>query len=189
MVAKKDVFTNKSQIERAGLSEKVAEWLFDKRMTHKEICEKLKNEHGLELDGAAIMRFKKYILATTDQYLYKNEEYRELLAKKFLDTVENLCYLVDKIKEDIEKYPDNDQWKQRATFYNQLIPVVNMLLKRSGEIKPSQFVEKQEVNIVQINQAIQIELVRLIDEGQIPLEHCSEPIKEFYRKMKQRANY
>jgi len=178
----------KSKIEYYGLGEKITDWIFKDKLSGKEICDRLFKEDGIELSEGSISNFKKFVLATVPDFLEQNEQYKNNLAKKFLDTIENLIFALDEIKEKISQFQDPKQWKQHSTYIMELLQLLHLLLKRAGEIKPAQFIEKQEVNMIMINQTVQMEIVRLIDEGQIPLETCAEPVKEFYRKMKKNAN-
>lgn len=174
---------NKSRIEYAGLSEQVANWIFKEQLSYKDICEKLKIEHDIILTESSITNFKKMVLDQIPNFLEHNDAYREMLAKISLDTIENLMYALTKIKTRIEDFDDPKKWRQQSIFLNLLLSECQMLLKRAGEIKPSQFI-KQEITNIQSVQIMQFEVVRLIDEGQIPLEGCSEQIKELYKKAK-----
>jgi len=173
-------------IDRLGLGELVTKWIFEDRLTYQQVADKLKAEHDLEISKDAVKNYRKFIISSVPDFLNDEEEYRKKVAKTYLDTVENLAYLVSKLKEEIDKFPEKAEWRQRATFYNNLIPVVMMLVKRAGEIKPAQFIknENYQINMMQVNQVIQEQIVRLIDNGDIPLELCSEKVKQFYRKLK-----
>lgn len=180
----------KTKIEYAGLGEKVADMLFKEKLSYEQICERLKTEDGIDLTIGSISNFKKFVLESTSEFLSRDDVYRDKLAKKYLDTVENLVFALEEIKSKIELYRDPKKWKQQSIYLNLMLNELHMLLKRAGEIKPSQFIEKQEnVTNIQINMMVQMEIVRMIDTGQIPLEHCSDEIKQFYRKMKGNANF
>lgn len=176
-------------IEYAGLSEKVTDLIFKQNLTYKQIAEKLKLEDNLDISESALSYFKKYVIDSVPDFLQRNEKYRDSLAKKYLDTVENLVYALEKIKSKIDEFDEKKDWKAQSVYLSLLLGEMQMLLKRAGEIKPAQFVANQEINMVQINNYVQIELVRLIDEGKIPLEQCAPEIQSFYHKAKASANH
>lgn len=174
---------NTSRIVFAGLAEQVTDWLFKEKLPYKVIIEKLDKEHNIKICLATLTLFRKSVLKDTEEFLAQDKDYKEKLAKQYLDTVENLMYAMSQIKNKIELFEDPKKWKQQSTYLNLLLTELHLLLKRSGEIHPTQIIENQ-VNMIQINQMVQGEIVRLIDEGQISLETSSAGIKEFYRKMK-----
>lgn len=175
---------NQSKIEFYGIGEKVADMLFSRKLTHQEISDKLKAE-GHDISRVCITNFHRFIKDSAQEMVTKDPQYRERLAKKYLDTVENLIFALTEIKEKIAEFKTKKtKWKAHATYLGLLLNQLGMLLKRAGEIKPSTFIKEQKVSIIQINQAIQLQIVELIDSGDIPLEHCSEKVKEFYRKIK-----
>ena len=175
----------REELQKRGIGERVAEMLFNDRLSYQDIVNELKSTYGLEVSITTIKNYKNFIIDSVPTMLERDEQYRDKLAKIYLDSRENLVYIVNKIKEDIEKYPDEKQWKQRATFYATLVPIMNILAKRSGDIKPTQFIKQElTINNIQINQMVQEEITRLIDEGKINLNACGEEVKQFYRKIK-----
>ena len=161
----------------------MAEWLFKDNLSYKEIKERLKLEFDLEVSEVTIMNYKRLIIDSVPEFLEHDKEYREKLAKTYLDTVENLVFLLNEIYDKIKEFKDPSRWRQHSTYLNLALQECHMLLKRTGEIKPNQFI-KQEINMIQINQIVQTEIVRWIDDGLIPLETCADSIKEFYKKHK-----
>lgn len=175
----------REEVQKRGIGEKIAQMLFTDKLSCQTIVNKLKTDYDLEVSVCTMGNYKRFILDSVPGMLERDEEYRDKLAKIYLDSRENLVYLINKIKEDIEKYPDTKQWKQRATFYATLVPIMNILAKRSGDIKPPQFIKQElTINNIQINQMVQEEITRLIDSGKINLEACGEEVKQFYRKIK-----
>lgn len=177
-------------IDNKGLGEVVTGWLFKENLPYKEICKRLKEEYNLELSVMAIANYRKFVIENAKDMVQSKPEYYEKLAKVYLNSVENLVYALNNIKEKIDEFQDPTKWKQQSTYLMLLLNELHLLLKRSGEIKPSTIIKKQEniqtFNMLQINNIIQTEIARLIDEGQIPLEQCSDQIKQFYRKAKEK---
>lgn len=173
-----------SKIEFYDLGERILDMIFNKRMSYKEISEELGSE-GYDISQSSISVFKQKVVDDAKDFVMRTPEYREKLAKKYLDTVENLVELLIEIKSKIKQYSNNPkQWKAHLGYINAALTELHFILKRAGEIKPSQIIKHQQVNILQINRAVQNEIVRLIDEKDIPLEYCSPRIKELYGKVK-----
>lgn len=181
----------KTKIEYAGLGEKVTDMLFKEKLSYEKICERLKIEDGIDLTIGSISNFKKFVLATVPDFLSQNKEYKEKMAQKLLDTIDMAVFIAETLKRKIEHFDSNPRhWKQQISYINAYIDELHLLMKKFGEIKAATFIEKQEnVTNIQINMMVQMEIVRMIDTGQIPLEHCSDEIKQFYRKMKGNANF
>lgn len=177
----------KSKIAYYKLEEKVIDMLFKERLSYGDISKRLKTENNLDISLAALTVFKKNALKMASEFLANDEEYKKTIAKRLLDTTENLAYALDKIKDKIEAFETKGDWKQQSTYLNLMLTELHLLLKRAGEIKPAQIIENQTINTMQINNIIQMELVRMIDAGHIPLESCDSVVKEFYRKAKQNA--
>ena len=177
----------KSIIEYKGVGDEVSDMIFNQKLSYKDILVILKSKYDIDLTESSLSNFKKFVIDTVPDFLAGNEEYREKLARKYLDSVENLCYALDKIKEKIDGFESKKDWRPHSVYLNLLLSELHLILKRSGEIKPSQFI-RQEINMIQINQYVQLEIVRMIDDGHIPLEQCSDQIKEFYKKAKANAN-
>jgi len=174
----------KSKIEFYDLGERIIDMIFNKKMSYQEISDKLKLE-GYDISVSGISVFKQKVIDDAKDFIAGSPEMRRQLAEKYLDTLWNLVYLLREIKEKIEQYSsDPKKWKAHLGYTNTLLNQLSLLLKRAGEIKPSQIIGKQQINILQINQAVQNEIVRLIDEKDIPLKHCSPKIQELYRKVK-----
>lgn len=175
----------KKKIEFFGIEEEVIDMIFKENLTYKEICDRLKKDHNIILTEGSISNFKKFVMESTKGFLEDNKEYREELAKKLLDTTELLVFSLLKIRKKIEDFDEPTKWKQQSIYLNLALQEAHLLLKRAGEIQSAKTViQKQEITNIQINQAIQMELIRWIDEGKIPLEYCAPEIKEFYRKAK-----
>lgn len=175
----------KSKIEYAGLEEKVTEWLFKDKLPYKEILEKLKNEYDIDLTIGSITNFRNYILKSTQEFLRHDEEYREKLAKKYLDTVENLIFTWEEMKRKVDEFQERKDWKQHSTYIGLMLSELHLMLKRAGEMKVTTQLIKQEFNTIQINNIVQVEMVKIMEEeflkeGQFDIEK----IKEFYKRMK-----
>lgn len=174
-----------SKIDFYGLGEKVIKMMFGERpMTMNEISDKLKAD-GYDISPSTIRVFKDSVMNSTSEILLKKPKLREEYAEKYLDTLRNLLETMEDLNEKIEQYKDDEDWKAHATYMKEKLELISMLLKRAGEIKPMQVIK--EMNVIEINQAIQIQLADLIDSGDIPLESCSERIKKIYinaKKMK-----
>ena len=178
----------KSVIRHAGLDEEVADMLFRQALTFGEISKILKEKHGLDISITAISRFKEFVLDSASELAAGDQEYKDKLAKLYLDTTEMCITLKQTIEEKITQFEDSDDWKAQTSYLSLALTLLQTLMKKLGEIKPTQIIENQTINAMQINNMVQVELIRLIDEGKIPLEHCAPEIKEFYRKAKQVAN-
>jgi len=171
-----------SKIEYYGLGERIAKMLFGTPpKTYVQISEILLSE-GIDIKKSSIAKFKKELLETTDEYLMQKSEYRERLAKTYLNTIDNLVYAMNEIKDKIELHRNDEEYKAHAEYTKMLLGEISMLLKRAGEIKPTQIIKEQ--NVIEINQAIQIQISDLIDDGDIPLDACSKKIQNWYRKHK-----
>lgn len=171
-----------SKIEFYDLGERIIKMLFGDEPISAYKVSKILKEEGYDISPASIYAFREMTIRTSKELLLKKPQYREKLAETFLDTVENLAYALAEIKAKIEEFKDRKDWKAQATFLGLLLQELNLLLKRAGEIRPTQIIK--EVNIIQINQAIQLQIAELIDKGDIPLKHCSEKIKKFYKNAK-----
>jgi len=179
----------KSEIEYAGISEIVIDWIFKEhpKPTYKDICKRLKEQYNIELTEMSIYNYKKYVLKNTADFISENKEVRDKISRKMLDTVEVLCFAINEITEKIKEFKENKDWRQHSTYLMLYLHEANLLLKRAGEIKSAgtTFIDKQQnITYNQVNQVVQSEICRMIDEGHIPLEPCSEVVKEFYRKQK-----
>ena len=180
----------KSILKFEGLEEEVANKIFKEQMSYRDICKLLKEKYNIEITEGSISNFKKYIVKQTKEFLEQDKDQREKINKILLDTGELLVNVKEKLVSKMEQFDaDPKQWKQQIAYISLLLTEIHMLLKRSGEIRPTQIIEKQEINNIQINNMVQVELVRLIDEGKIPIEACAPEIKEFYQKMKRNANF
>ena len=178
----------KTEIAYAGLEEQVMDWLYKDKMTHKQICDKLRYEHNIDLGEASISNFKKSMQKEAEGFLRQDKEYREKLARRLLDGVENLAFALEKIKARIADFDDPETWRQQATFLTLLLQECQMILRRTGEIKPNQFIEKVEMNFNQINNIVQLELVKVIEDefikdGKVDVDK----IMEFLKKRKENA--
>jgi len=171
------------QLDRLGLGEEVADMLFKDKFTYQQVSDKIKEKYGLDVCKASVANYKKFILDSVPGFLERNLEYKDKLAKTYLDTTEFLVTLKEKIMEKIDHFEeDPTKWKQHVSYLQLALGEVSMLLKRAGEIKRTQIIKN----------AVEEEIVRLIDMGDIPLELCSDKLKQFYRRIKglsMNANY
>ena len=182
------------QLDRLGLGEEVADMLFKDKFTYQQVSDKIKEKYGLDVCKASVANYKKFILDSVPGFLERNLEYKDKLAKTYLDTTEFLVTLKEKIMEKIDHFEeDPTKWKQHVSYLQLALGEVSMLLKRAGEIKPTQIIKNEyTMNNIYIKNAVEEEIVRLIDMGDIPLELCSDKLKQFYRRIKglsMNANY
>jgi hypothetical protein len=98
--------------------------------------------------------------------LAKNEDYKNRLAESYFDVIEELVALGLKIREEIDQNSDN--WRAHTKFMGLYLKHIGLSTKIM-EIKiPSTI--KQEVSILEVQNAILQEFVRLVKEGEIDIK-------------------
>lgn len=171
------------KIEFHGLDDRVFNDLFgEKPKSYTKISEELKAD-GYEISTTTIHNYKETLIKDGKEFLMKKPKIRQDMGEKLIDVVEESITLLEKLKDKIEQFDDRDDWKAQLGYINALLNTLNLLMKRWAILNPVKVVN-QEFNVIQLNQAIQLQISDLIDSGDIDFESCSTKIQNWHKKNK-----
>lgn len=188
-----------SKIDFHELGPEIIDMIWRERINHSAICERIYEKYGVKLSPTSISMYKKLTLNNASDMVARDPDYKKKLEETFLDTTEGLAYAMKSIQEKLVEFgdhmvPDKEgtmvkDYKAHATYMALLLKELELLLRRSNEIASITNIDNSQtvVNNIQINSLVQEQIVQLVDEGQIPLEHCGPIVKEFVEKVRKRA--
>ena len=174
-----------------AISEELIDMLFNKKLKYEEIKQIIHEKYGIDVSLGTITNFKKYILTSSGELIENSPELKKKMTDKLLDTLDNLVYTLDQIKEKIEQFEHAEDWKAHLGYIRAMLDLIDKLMRRAGEYKSIQNivnVQKANINILEINKAVQNRIIEFIDSGDIDINHVSPRIKELYNRLKSNPN-
>lgn len=163
-------------IEKHNLHDLVMDFYFEQERSARETAIQLQSR-GYAVKESDVISYIK----TTKGNLSEKE--RRELSRQLMSVVTEMYDRIGKLKKKSDQYED-DQDAIKIWLYidGELRKSFELYAKLTGQLIHSPIIQKNTINITQINQQIEKKIVDLVDKGEIALK--SDRMKYVYEQAK-----
>jgi hypothetical protein len=163
-------------IEKHNLNDMVMDFYFEQGRSARETALGLQ-ERGYDVKEQDVVNY----IRTTKGNLSEVE--RRELSKQLMNVVSEMFERIGKLKKKSNEYEDDpDAIKIWLYIDGELRKAFELYAKLTGQLIHSPIIQKNTINITQINQQIEKKIVELVDTGEIALK--SDRMKYIYEQAK-----
>jgi len=170
------------RIKKLGLEQEVIR-LRSMGLSSRDISKEFRKKE-MDISHMSVERFLNSSNDISREVISKNYELKEKLVSQKLNVHDQIIDTCNLLKRRIEELDNSKDHRALQGYIRELREQLHLIVKLSGGDLTNNNIEKQEINLYQLNQAANSIIVQLADAGKIQI--LDPELKETYDRTKRR---